>query len=207
MPKGSPELTAARREEIMSACEQLYQTMSFHDITLKEIGEVTSFSRPSIYNYFKTKEEIFLALFEREYEEWTKDLMSILDGNERLDHEQLADQVARSLEKRKLMLKILSVNLYDMEENSRMERLVSFKQAYKRSTDAVKALAGKFCPEMNDEDIDRFALIFLPFLHGVHPYAFSTPKQMEAMDQAGVPYGGRTIYSLVYEGLKNILNQ
>ena len=191
----------------MNACEQLYQTMSFHDITLKEIGEVTSFSRPSIYNYFKTKEEIFLALFEREYEEWTKDLMSILDGNEQLDHEQLADRVARSLEKRKLMLKILSVNLYDMEENSRMERLVSFKLAYKKSTDAVKALARKFCPEMNDEAIERFALIFLPFLHGVHPYAFSTSKQMEAMDQAGVPYGGRTIYSLVYEGLKNILNQ
>ena len=58
MPKGSPEQRAARREEIMSACEQLYQKMSFHDITLKEIGEVTSFSRPSIYNYFKTKEEI-----------------------------------------------------------------------------------------------------------------------------------------------------
>ena len=207
MPKGSPELTAARREEIMNACEQLYQTMSFHDITLKEIGEVTSFSRPSIYNYFKTKEEIFLALFEREYTLWTEDLMMILDGNEQLSHEELADLVAKSLEKRKLLLKILSVNLYDMEENSRMERLVSFKLAYKRSTETVKALAGKFCPGMDTDSIERFALVFLPFLHGVHPYAFSTPKQMEAMDQAGVPYGGRTIYSLVYEGMKNILNQ
>ena len=207
MPKGSPELTAARREEIMNACEQLYQTMSFHDITLKEIGEVTSFSRPSIYNYFKTKEEIFLALFEREYDLWTEDLTTILTGNEQLSHEQLAGLVAISLEKRKLLLKILSVNLYDMEENSRMERLVSFKLAYKRSTEAVKALARKFCPEKDTDAIERFVLVFLPFLHGVHPYAFSTPKQMEAMDQAGVPYGGRTIYSLVYEGMKNILNQ
>ena len=207
MSRGSPELTAARKEEIMNACEQLYQTMSFHDITLKEIGEVTSFSRPSIYNYFKTKEEIFLALFEREYKTWTEDLMMILDENDRLSHEQLADQVARSLEKRRLLLKILSVNLYDMEENSAMERLVSFKRAYKQSTDAIKALIRKFCPERDEEAIDRFALVFLPFLHGVHPYAFSTPKQMEAMDQAGVPYGGRTIYSLVYEGMKNILNQ
>ena len=154
MPKGSPELTAARREEIMNACEQLYKTMSFHDITLKEIGEVTSFSRPSIYNYFKTKEEIFLALFEREYDLWTEDLTTILTGNEQLSHEQLAGLVAISLEKRKLLLKILSVNLYDMEENSRMERLVSFKLAYKRSTEAVKALAQKFCPEMDTESIE-----------------------------------------------------
>ena len=63
MPKGSPELAAARREEIVNACEKLYQTMSFKDITLKEIGNETSFSRPTIYNYFQTKEEIFLSLF------------------------------------------------------------------------------------------------------------------------------------------------
>ena len=207
MPAGSPERTAARKEEIMNACAQLYETMTFHDITLKEIGEVTSFSRPSIYNYFKTKEEIFLALFEQEYDLWTADLTRILEENGQLDHAQLADQVARSLEKRKLMLKILSVNLYDMEENSRMERLVSFKRAYRRSTDAVRSLMRKFCPDMGEEAVERFILVFLPFLHGVHPYAYSTEKQMEAMDQAGVPYGGRTIYSLVYGGMINILNQ
>ena len=70
MPKGSPEKTAARKEEIISACEKLYQSMSFKDITLKEIGNETSFSRPTIYNYYQTKEEIFLALFEREYIRW-----------------------------------------------------------------------------------------------------------------------------------------
>ena len=74
MPKGSPELTAARKEEIINACEQLYQTMSFKEITLKEIGNVTSFTRTSIYNYFQTKEEIFLALFEREYNRWNEEL-------------------------------------------------------------------------------------------------------------------------------------
>ena len=63
MPKGSPELTNARKEEIIAACRKLYETMSFKDITLKEIGQQTSFTRTSIYNYFETKEEIFLALF------------------------------------------------------------------------------------------------------------------------------------------------
>ncbi|HAG14144.1 MAG TPA: TetR family transcriptional regulator, partial [Ruminococcus sp.] len=56
MPKGSPELTASRQTEIINACERLYQTMRFKDITIKEIGAVTSFTRTSIYNYFQTKE-------------------------------------------------------------------------------------------------------------------------------------------------------
>ena len=58
MPAGSIERTNARKEEIINACEKLYQTMSFKDITLKEIGKETSFSRTSIYNYFQTKEEM-----------------------------------------------------------------------------------------------------------------------------------------------------
>ena len=74
MIKGTPELIAGRREEIINACEKLYKTMSFKQITLKEIGNIVPFSRPTIYNYFKTKEEIFLALFQREYDLWNESL-------------------------------------------------------------------------------------------------------------------------------------
>ena len=38
MSKGSSELTNARKEEIVSACAKLYETMSFKEITIKEIG-------------------------------------------------------------------------------------------------------------------------------------------------------------------------
>ena len=77
MPKGSPELTQARKEEIINACAELYETMNFKDVTLKKVGEKTSFSRTLIYYYFHTKEEIFLALLQREYEAWIQDLNSI----------------------------------------------------------------------------------------------------------------------------------
>ena len=59
MRKVTPEEIARKREEIINACEKLYGTMSFREITLKDISSITSFSRPTIYNYFETKEEIF----------------------------------------------------------------------------------------------------------------------------------------------------
>ena len=130
MPKGSPELRAARKEEIINACEQLYQTMSFKDITLKEIGNVTSFTRTSIYNYFQTKEEIFLALYEREYDRWNAELVSIRKENESLSKSELADKIAASISNRKQLLKLLAMNNYDMEANSGPELLTSFKVAY-----------------------------------------------------------------------------
>ena len=45
MPRGSEELTNARKAEIVNACAVLYETRSFKEITLKEIGEKTSFTR------------------------------------------------------------------------------------------------------------------------------------------------------------------
>lgn len=77
MPKGSEELTNARKEEIIDACASLYETKSFRDITIRDIGEKTSFTRTSIYNYYHSKEEIFLALLRREHEAWTEDLNGI----------------------------------------------------------------------------------------------------------------------------------
>ena len=37
MPKGSKELTSARKDEIINACAALYETMSFREITLKPL--------------------------------------------------------------------------------------------------------------------------------------------------------------------------
>ena len=80
MPKGSEELTHARKEEIIDACAALYETMGFRDITIRDIGAKTSFTRTSIYNYFQTKEEIFLALLQREHERWSADLEELAHG-------------------------------------------------------------------------------------------------------------------------------
>ena len=149
MPKGSPELTNARKEEIIAACRRLYETMSFKDITLKEIGQQTSFTRTSIYNYFETKEAIFLALFAQEYECFTSDLDSLCEQNESLTLDELSSALAHALERRPLMLKLLSMNMFDMEANSRMERLVAFKKAYGASKDALDRCLKKFVPALD----------------------------------------------------------
>ena len=101
----SEKTTTTRREEIVNACEKLYKTMSFREITLKEISEETSFSRPSIYNYFATKEEIFLALFEREYDRWNDSLEEIHRGKRNLSGHALAEKLAKSLAERPQLLK------------------------------------------------------------------------------------------------------
>lgn len=202
MPKGSPELTASRKEEIVNACERLYRTMSFKEITIKEIGAVTSFTRTSIYNYFQTKEEIFLALMQREYENWASEMDSIADMNETMSAEGFADSMAHSLEKHQQLLKLLAMNHYDMEENSRPERLTEFKVAYGASLDAVRACIRKFFPKIDDES---FIFVFFPFLFGVYPYSVATEKQLTAMREANIRFRMHSIYEIIYSCVLQLL--
>ena len=201
MPKGSPERTAARKEEIINACEKLYQTMSFKDITLKEIGNETSFSRPTIYNYYQTKEEIFLALFEREYVRWNDELQTILQDNRKLTKAELAEKLAASLANRQQLLKLLAMNNYDMEENSRPELLNSFKVAYGGAIKNVCSILTKFCPKKSEQEIQNIIYIFFPFMFGIYPYTAVTDKQKKAMKDAKVDF----VYQSVFEITNNCL--
>ncbi len=202
----SKEIVDIRREEIINACEKLYKSKNFKDITIKNIGEETTFSRTSIYNYFHTKEEIFLALFQREYERWVEELEEMYENNSKMTKEMFADKLAHTIEKRKNLLKLLSMNLYDMEENSRIERLVEFKKAYGISMKTVKKCLDKYFGNMKEKEKDDFIFSFFPFMYEIYPYTFVTDKQKEAMTKAEVPFEYLTIYDITYKGILKLLS-
>ena len=206
MSRGSPALTAARREEILQACARLYERMSFKEITLKEIGAETSFTRTAIYNYFETKEEIFLALLQREYELWVAAMDEATRGKEVMARAEIAEALAATLAERPRLLRLLSMNLYDMEANSRPERLAEFKLAFGASLAAVERMLQKYVPEMDEAARRRFTYAFFPFIYGIYPYTSVTDKQKEAMAQAGIPYAYQSAHDLTYACASQLLN-
>lgn len=205
MPAGSTKRTNARKEEIINACEKLYQTMSFKEITLKEIGKETSFSRTSIYNYFQTKEEIFLALLKREYDTWIMQLQKVIDTKEAMSDEEIADILAKTLNDRQQLLKIMSMNHYDLEENSRMGLLIDFKVSYGKALKTVAQMLEKFRPDMDLERREAFIYSFFPFMFGIYPYTVVTDKQKEAMEKADVDYLYSSVYDLTFTTVKRLL--
>lgn len=207
MPKSSAERTNARKEEIISAAESLYQKKGFKDITIQDIARETSFTRTSIYNYFETKEEIFMALLQKEYERWVEELDTVIKTHTEMGRDDVADVLAVSLENRKLLLKLMSMNHFDMEENSRPERLVEFKMSYGASIKAVGRLLQKFCTDMSDGDRQDFIYSFFPFVYGIYPYTQVTEKQKMAMKKADVGFTYMSIYQMAYTCARKLLSK
>mgnify|MGYP000503219763 CR=1 FL=1 len=204
MAKESLERIDRRKNEIIDACEILYRTKGFREVTIKDISMETSFSRPSIYNYFETKEEIFLALLTREYDRWTEKLVKVRSGGP-WDRDEFAQALAHSLDDSETMLKIQTMNLYEIEENSREERLVEYKQAFRRAMTAVDGCLTAFRPDMEEEAKLDFRYAFFPFLYGIYAYAYPTKKQLSAMEQAGICAAQRTVYQLAYHCIRQLL--
>lgn len=205
MPKGSAKLVASRKDEIVKAAETLYQTMNFKDITLKEIAELTTFTRTSIYNYFQTKEEIFLTLHKIEYERWIDDLESVINSHKSMTKDEIAKNIAHTLEKREQLLKLMSMNHFEMEANSRLEILTEFKVAYGNSIKTVKKLIEKFCRNMKEQEINDFIYALFPFIYGIYPYVAVDEKQKEAMKIADTGFIFHSVYELAFNAIKKLL--
>ncbi len=205
MPKVTAAFTEARREEILNACEQLYQTTDFKDITVADIAAMTSLSRASIYNYFQTKEEIFLALLKREYDAWIAALDEFRETHDEVSVDEFADALGSTLQDRWQLLKIMSMNHYDMESSSRPEALTEFKVSYGASMDALEACLAKFFPTLDEVERENFIYAFFPFMFGIYPYTYVNDKQREAMKAAGVDYVFMSIRELTSRFVKTLL--
>ncbi len=197
MAKVAKNIVRQRPQEITAACRQLYGIMSFREITIKEISARTSLSRPSIYNYFQTKEEIFLAVLQEEYDLLADGLETVIQTNETLGINELASILGSCFDERSVMLRLLCMNLYEIEDNSRLERLAEFKRHYFSAVGKLDELLMKFIPSLDEEGRTRFLMEFLPFLNGVYPYAHPTDKQSRAMEIAGMRFRNGTITAMV----------
>ena len=196
MTRGSSQRIEQRRNEIIDACEALYQTKGFREVTIKDISQETSFSRPSIYNYFETKEEIFLALLTREYDGWTQKLHQVRRQTGPWERERFAQALAHTLDGQEIMLKIQTMNLYEIEENSRRECLVSFKRSFYQAMCAFDDCLGAYLPQMEEQTSQDILFAFLHFIYGLYEYGHHTQKQLDVMEEVGIPSAQMTIEEL-----------
>jgi len=69
MPKGIPltdEELQRRRREIFDACAPLFLEKGFHGTSMNEIASSARIGKSTLYDYFKSKDEIMISYFEEE---------------------------------------------------------------------------------------------------------------------------------------------
>ncbi|HEX2998283.1 MAG TPA: TetR/AcrR family transcriptional regulator [Anaerolineales bacterium] len=81
MPKGIPlteEEQARRRKEVFHASVHLFQSKGFNETSMREIAEAAGIGKSTLYDYFRTKDEILLSFVEDEIQRLTDQAKEIM---------------------------------------------------------------------------------------------------------------------------------
>ncbi len=124
----SDEQKQQRRAAILAVAWQLFQELPFAEITMSSVAEQAGLAKGTIYLYFTTKEELFLALQEQQFISWFDDLdtrLQALQGQQSIP--QVATQVSDSLAQRPGMIRLLAMLHGVLEQNIAYETALRFK--------------------------------------------------------------------------------
>jgi AcrR family transcriptional regulator len=151
------ELTA-RKKEILDAAERQLMTMDYDSVTLASLAKETSVSRPSMYHYYETRENIFIDLLIREYNKFETDLQPFL--KRKMSRGAFCRKLAEVLLKRKLMLKLLALQVPVFEKAYDQEQISRFTGKISSFNSVLLNVLDRQFPEADEDARDVFTAQF-----------------------------------------------
>lgn len=173
----------ARKNEIINACKDLYLTLNYEAVNIKAISKATSISRPSIYNYYHTKEEILLDLLLLCYLEFGSVLKEDFENTAVMTKKDFSYLLAKRLSEHDLMLRLTSIHYTNLEQNCSQEKLNEFKQKLQPFFDIFANGIAKFFPDAPKKLQNNFRFLFFSLINGLYPMTHPAEKQRIALQQ------------------------
>jgi AcrR family transcriptional regulator len=121
-----------RRRQILAAAAELLEASSFDRVSIQATADRCGLAKGTVYLYFKTKEELFLALIAEEFTAWFGDLLLRLEpvtpmaDPDRID--EFAGGVVLSLADHPRLLRLLPILHPILERNISFDAALAFKR-------------------------------------------------------------------------------
>lgn len=85
------------KEEILDSALRLFSEKGFYNVSMQEIAEESEFGVGTLYNFFESKEQLFIELMEAGIEKFGQTLIPILDSNKK-EQEKLSEFIEAHIE-------------------------------------------------------------------------------------------------------------
>jgi AcrR family transcriptional regulator len=202
----SNEHIKERIQEIISAASQIFDSVGYDGLSFSAISELTKFTRPTIYKYFNTKEEILLKILLADMEAWISALVNSFKVNKLYTVQEIADIWVDTLNSNLRLLNLFSMLFTFIEKNVSLEALVEFKKGFLKLEEQAVVLMGQLFPKAESTDVQNFLISQLALGLGLYPMGQLSEIQVKAIEASGMYYGKidykavnkAAIYQLMY---------
>ena len=154
----NPGAKEARAQQILAAATDLLGGWSYSDITMDRIAERAGVAKGTLYLYFRTKETLFLSLFEDRLSAWYAELQALADHDAGTVASPAAARViASTLAARPTLICLHGLLHSTVGHNIEPETLAAFRR---RQHGRISALASSLAKRIEGISLHR-ALRFL----------------------------------------------
>lgn len=122
----SDEDKQQREDKIISAAETLLMEKGFYALNMDQVARTAGLAKGTVYLYFKTKEELFLKVFERQSAAWRDEIEGALAGLDST-RETLLDMLVKTTAHKPLFTRLVALTPIVFEYNIPLEQLRQHK--------------------------------------------------------------------------------
>ncbi len=177
----------ARRQGILAAAARLWASTPFTALSMAQVAREAGLAKGTLYLYFRTKEELFLALVEGELLAWFEDLDEALgQGRGDLAHEDLSLLLARSLASRPRLPRLLAILHTVLEQNIEHLTALRFKQFVATRTLRTGRLLERRFPSLQGGSGPQLLLQVHALALGFWQLADPAPAVKDLLDAPGL---------------------
>lgn len=182
-----PEQKAVRRQEILDAAYTPFAKHEYDEINLNAIARQAGISKPNVYRYFSTREEIFLQIFWETFEAWAKRLARGLAGLRRpASARRIAALWTQVTGEHPRLLRLAPLLAASMERNCSEEGLYAFKRQMHQTMERVAGELQRAVPAISERRCFEMLICGYGLIAGLAPMARPNAVLTPRDGQAGV---------------------
>ncbi len=175
-----------RIDAILNAAGDVFKEHSYEDVTMKMIADKAGFTRSNLYRYFKTREEIFLALYQQDTTVWVNDIVKTFEKSRAMKPETFVKKWMDVLLKHQRFLELNPLLALSLEKNASDEIYLAFKIELHQQLSKVIEVLKKPLPKLNEAEIYSFLLIQGMLICGGWPMSQYTDQHLKLLESAGL---------------------
>ena len=192
-----------RINEITDAASSIYNSVGYDGLNFSIISEYTKFTRPNIYKYFKTKDEILLVILKNDLKSFITALTSSFKINKVYSIYEISEIWADRLFEHKRLMDLYGFLFTTLEKNASLEALAEFKKEFIPMNTQLMDFIAQLFPVASEESIQNFAYYYLTLACGIYSISNLSKIQMEAIKLSGFDFAPpdfkKTYMSCIYQ--------
>ena len=202
----SEEQIQERIQEIVNAASVIFTSSGYDGLNFSNISEYTKFTRPNIYKYFKTKDEILLVILKEDLKSFVTSLVKSFKFNKLYSLYEISEIWTDTLMNHEKLLDIYALLFTVIEKNVSVEALSAFKKEALSAQLSLIDLVSQLFPNTRSDSITDFVSSHFTLAIGLYPMSKLNSLQIEAIKLAELSYTPvdfkktymSTLYQLMY---------